>query len=208
MNNRKYIGILIIIVGLIAFAGFIYFMFFYNFSSGNLTQKKKNTAAPITATSGLPAEQSSENSAQRAIINVKKQNQFEKKITGNDLKRLAASFVERFGSYSNQANYGNIRDLKIFMSVKMKKWADRFIKEEADKNTDSGIYYGIMTKAAAAQVNRFDNDSGLAEIMVNTQRRKAAGAPNNTVSFQQNIIVNFIKENGVWKVDSAVWQKR
>ena len=74
MNNRKYIGILIIIVGLIAFAGFIYFMFFYNFSSGNLTQKKKNTAAPITATSGLPAEQSSENSAQRAIINVKKQN--------------------------------------------------------------------------------------------------------------------------------------
>lgn len=208
--NKKIIGIAVIIIGLIALIGFIYFMFFYNFSSGNSARTNKNPVkeAPVGEISGLPSKQPAENSSQRAVINIKKQNKTENKVTEEDLKRMAASFAERFGSFSNQVNYGNINDLRIFMSVKMKNWADRFIKKETAKNVNSGIYYGITTKAIAEQVNQFNDDSGRAQITVSAQRREAVGALGNAVGFQQDIIINFIKENGIWKVDSAVWQKK
>ncbi len=210
MNNKKYIGILIIIVGLIAFIGLVYFMFFYDFSSKELTQGNKESAgeAPAGETPGQPLKQSVKTSPQRAVINIEERIQSDDKVTEEDLKRMAASFAERLGSYSNQSNYGNIRDLKIFMSAKMKNWADRFIEEETAKNSDSSIYYGVTTKAVSKQVNQFDDDLGRAEIVVGAQRREATGTISNATSFRQDVVISFVKENGAWMADNAVWQKR
>ena len=38
-----------------------------------------------------------------------------REMTREDLKSLASSFAERMGSYSNQSDYGNMSDLKLFM---------------------------------------------------------------------------------------------
>jgi len=207
MNNKKYIGILIIIIGLIALVGVVYFMFFYDFSSGRESAEIGREQVRPRAPARLP-EQPTGTSPRRAVIQVKERPRAEDKMAEEDLKRMAASFAERFGSYSNQSNYGNIRDLKIFMSAKMEDWANRFIKEEILKNADTDIYYGITTKAVSARVNRFDDDLGQAEILVSARRREAMGSLGNAASFQQDIIIGFIKENGVWRVDSAIWQER
>ena len=120
---------------------------------------------------------------------------------------MAASFVERFGSYSNQSNYNNINDLKIFMTKNMSNWADKFIKEQREKSQVNDIYYGITTKAVSEKVQEFDEDVGQAEILVSTRRREALGTTNNvSKTYNQNILVTFVKERGSWKVDSAYWQ--
>jgi hypothetical protein len=207
MNNKKLIGILIVIIGFIALVGFIYFVFFYTPSPNSLSNEEREHQ-PQPALNQIQ-EQPAPTSPQRAVINVAEQKPRSNiEVTESDLKRLAASFAERFGSYSNQSNYGNIRDLKIFMTKKMKKWADDFIQKEMAQNKDSAIYYGISTKAVASEVKKFDNDLGQAEILVSTQRREAISSPSNMTSFRQDITINFLKEGGIWKVDSAYWKSR
>jgi hypothetical protein len=39
-----------------------------------------------------------------------------------------------------------------------------------------------------------------------TQRKESSGSYSNAKTYYQNILINFIKEDGVWRVDSAVWQ--
>jgi hypothetical protein len=200
--NKKYIGILIIVIGLIALVGVIYFMFFYDFSPESITEEVEEQTQEQPAET---QEQPAETQPKKAVISIKEQPQAEK-VTEEDLKRIAASFAERFGSYSNQSNYGNIRDLKIFMSSKMLGWADGYIKKEMSKNADSSIYIGMTTKAASVKVKQFDDDLGKAEILVSTQRRMSTGTLSNMVSYQQDIEISFIKEREAWKVDSAEWE--
>lgn len=38
------------------------------------------------------------------------------------------SFAERFGSFSNQSNYGNFTDLSIMMTEAMNNWAKKMLK--------------------------------------------------------------------------------
>ena len=64
----------------------------------------------------------------------------------------------------------------------------------------------MTTKAVSGKVKQFDDDLGKAEITVSTQRRMSTGSMSNAVSYSQDITIKFIKESGVWKVDSAYWQ--
>ncbi|KKR20135.1 MAG: hypothetical protein UT48_C0021G0002 [Parcubacteria group bacterium GW2011_GWE2_39_37] len=199
--NRKWIGIAIIFLGFIFLIGIVYFLFFYNF----------NKQAPITVPEVKTETKQPETVVTKAV-EIKKT--VESKLTPNrdvnkeDLIRMAALFSERYGSFSNQSNYQNIIDLKIFMSQKMQSWADKYVKENIEKKTDNSIYYGVTAKAVAQTVEAFDNAKGTAKILVQMQRREMLGATNNASSFQQDIKISFVKENGAWKVDEAYWQER
>jgi hypothetical protein len=199
MDKRKIFGIIIIIIGILALVAVIYFMFFY--SPTPTEQPAAGEKAPVeNNTANLPVTEEKKT----AVINIIEPPRPEE-ITADDLKRMAASFAERFGSYSNQANYGNIKDLKIFMSSSMKEWADDYIQKEIAKNADKSIYYGTTTKAAGTEVISFNETAGVAEILVNTQRRTASGVMNNAETSQQDILIKYVKEKGAWKVNSAKW---
>lgn len=202
-NKKRIIGITIIVVGLILLAIIIYFLFFYNFSQPVPEEKNvQNIPASVKTEPTLPEQK-------KAIFNVNERPKITKEeIAEEELKRMAASFTERFGSYSNQSSYGNILDLKIFMTAKMQDWADNFIKEIIAKSVYSGIYYGVTTKAVSETIRKFDEDGGEAIILVSAQRREAAGATNNITTSYQDILIKFTKEKGAWKVDSADWQKK
>lgn len=200
MDKRKILGILIIIIGVLALVAVIYFMFFYNSAPTEQPVAEEKSPAENNAIN-LPVTEEKKT----AVINIIEPPRPEE-ITADDLKRMAASFAERFGSYSNQANYGNIKDLKIFMSSSMKEWADDYIQKEIAKNTDKSIYYGVTAKAAGTEVISFDETAGTAEILVNTQKRIASGVMNNAETSQENILIKYVKENKAWKVNSAIWQ--
>lgn len=200
MNNKKLFGVIIIIIGVLALVAVIYFMFFYN-PAPAINQSETGKEGTENKADNLPAIEEKKT----AVINITNPPMLDK-ITEDDLKRMAASFAERFGSYSNQANYGNIKDLKIFMSAGMKKWADDFIKREIAKNADASIYYGATVKAAGAEVKSFNDGAGVAEILVSAQKQTATGAMNNIQNSQEDILIKFVKEKGAWKVDAAEWQ--
>ncbi|MCK4554348.1 hypothetical protein KAU19_05320 [Candidatus Parcubacteria bacterium] len=199
MDKRKLIGILIILTGLILLVGIIYFMFFYGAGTEVAPKEQEEATQPT-----LPASTTQQHDKPKAVFEAKQPSPVEIKQT--DLKQLAASFAERFGSYSNQSDYGNIRDLKIFMSLKMQAWADDFVSKSRIEKGETSIYSGITTKAIAQEARQFDETAGQAEILIKTRRRQDSGTANDAVTYYQDIIIKFVWEKGEWKVDEAVWQ--
>lgn len=208
--QRNWVAILVIILGVIALGGIIYVIFFHNFSAAPVTEVNTNVNQPAEQTITGEEQQVITTEVTPLVTQTIPVTPTETALTGGqtDLARLAAAFSERFGSYSNQSDYSNIRDLKIFMSSSMKAWADEYIRQAILKNADTSIYYGITTKAVTTEIKSYDEDSGQAEILIKTQRREATGTTANASSFYQDIIIKFVKEDGAWKVDSAYWQDR
>ncbi|MBA3047249.1 hypothetical protein KKC83_01305 [Patescibacteria group bacterium] len=204
MDKKKIIGISIIVAAAVFLAALVYFLFFYNYSPKPETgeQAGENNSGNQAILNQEQQQDSLKKST--AIIENKQVNKNE--IMKTELKMIAASFAERFGSFSNQSDYGNIRDLKIFMTASMQKWADDFISESRIKDSDSSIYHGFTAKAITQEIRQLDEEAGRAEILIKTQRKEAVGATGNTSTFYQDIIIKFIKEKGVWKVDEANWQ--
>ncbi len=232
---KKIIGIFIIIFGLIFLAGIISFMFFsinpLDFVRDFFDPTKEVVSPNNNGSSVDPQNNSKTNTPNkssqpknvRTIIvddnllnnnNVPVKNnsvpvfqQSDNTVKESDLLKMAAAFAERFGTYSNQSNFANIIDLKMFMSTKMKLWADTYVADMRAKKNDNSLYYGVTTRAINQEMSLLDEDSGEARATVYTRRQEAAGFTNNiTKSFSQEIVVNMIKENKSWKIDAVFWQ--
>jgi hypothetical protein len=201
--NKRILGIIIVIVALAIIAGIVYVIFFYKFS---------NSVEPIVEqpTTEQPATlQPTTEQPIKSTTTVQTTSPFKKnEVRADDLVRMASAFAERFGSFSNQSDYGNIRDLQIFMTEKMKDWAENYISDARVKKTQTTIYYGIVTKAISGQAKQFDSDTGKAEILVKTQRRESSGTSGNSITFYQDILIKYVREQGVWRVDGIEWQSR
>lgn len=204
--NRKIIGIIIVILSLILIAGIIYIVFFYRFSSS----PEPVVQAPVaTAPAKIVNEPVVEPPATESSLTAEPPVTPKKTETqSDDLARIASAFAERFGSFSNQSDYGNIRDLEIFMTDSLKNWAENYVNDARAKKTQTAIYYGIITKAISSEAKKFDADAGQAEILVKTQRRETAGASGNSSTFYQDIIIKYAREQGVWRVDGVYWQAK
>ncbi len=202
--NRRIWGVIIIIIALAIIAGIIYIIFFYKFSgpaeqaaSQPVVEEPANTIKPAVEQTDKPA------TTVQSISPLKKS-----EVRSDDLARMASAFAERFGSFSNQSDYGNIRDLQIFMTNTMKIWAENYINDARSRKTQTTIYYGIVTKAISNEVRQFDSDVGQAEILVKTQRRESAGIGGNSTTFYQDIIIKYVREQGVWRVNGVDWQNK
>ena len=119
------------------------------------------------------------------------------------IKTVANIFAERFGSFSNQTNFENLKELKSLMTVKMQSWADAQIA--AGQDGDSSSYYGVTTTALSSQTIDFDQDSGRATINVSTQRSETKGSTANPRIFYQTLELKLTQTAAGWKVDEATW---
>lgn len=133
-------------------------------------------------------------------------NEPEHQINGGDLGKISMSFAERFGSFSNQSNYGNFTDLKILMTDSMKAWADGYVSDLRTQPV-SGAYYGITTKALTYEVKKFDEASGQAEVLITTQRRESTEEINGGEPYIQKLTLGLEKVNGTWLFARAYWEK-
>ena len=122
-----------------------------------------------------------------------------------ELSRIATSFVERFGSYSNQSNFENVDSLRVYMTDGMEKWSDDFVKSYRQNNPETSIYYGITTKAISTKLAGFSDKE--AAFTITTQRKESTGTTDNSRIYYQDISLKFAKEQGVWKVNEAKWQE-
>jgi hypothetical protein len=222
---RIFIGTIIIVIGIGLLASLVYFIFIKKTPiseiidsvpiPGRQTQVEPDPSAISDSISGDTSVTPGEGTEPRRIVVIEDQEQNQAQTPAassgefgkEDLMRMAASFTERFGSYSNQSNFSNIIDLRIFMSQKMKKWADSYVESERIKDAANDIYYGITTKAIAKDLKEYDDDLGRARVTVMTRRREATVTTGNFSNvIDQNIEIYFIRENGVWKVDNALWE--
>ena len=121
-----------------------------------------------------------------------------------DMKSLAMTFSERFGSYSNDGNYVNLDTLRKLSTDKLNLQLN-ILKA---KQTAAATYYGVTTKALSAQITSYDAGMGRAEVTVYAQRREAQGTTANPTVYYQNLNLQLAKAGDVWLVDFAEWVSR
>jgi len=221
--NTKATGFLIILSGLIIFLGLGYYLYtigifdFLNKEEIGITAEG-NRDIPSTLPKLTDANKKVDNSPsskskdtdvskvikKRSTTDVVKS---KKKREEEELEHLAKSFAERFGSYSNQSNYTNLKDLRMFMSVDMKSWVDDFIAQ-SKITSQRDIYYGISTKAISSKVEYLDLEMGQASFQVETVRQEATSSTENSSSFRQPVKVVLLRENKTWYIDKAVWGEK
>lgn len=202
--NRRIWGVIITIFSLLLLAGLAFFVFFYKFSAAPApVAEQPAVTEPQAAATPTSTEAIEQPAAVQPVSPLEKAD-----VKPDDLARLAAAFAERFGSFSNQSDYGNLRDLQIFMTEGLKAWSRNYIDDARLKKAGASIYYGLVTKSILSQVGQFDADLGQAEILVKTQRRESTGVTGNSSTFYQDIIIKYRREAGVWRVDGAYWQSK
>lgn len=118
------------------------------------------------------------------------------------LSSLAQTFTERYGSYSSESDFGNLKDVLDLMSVSFAAATQRTI----DAGQTPNGYYGISTQVLSVTVDAMDDAAGTASATVSTQREESVGSPQNQTVLYQTLVLTFVKENGTWKVDSAIWK--
>ena len=202
--NKKTIGIFLISLVIVLIAVLlVFFLKPKDFSLKNLFKGNEQTEIEKTAEEEFNEMQKEieESKVYTYDENIEKNREWSE----SDFKSIARSFAERFGSYSNQSDYGNITDFYDFMSSDMKEWADSYVNNLKSNTAYSGTYYGITTKALIEPViNSFNPNSGQVEVIAKTQREEVSSS-NESKIFDQDIKIIFIKENGNWLVDEATW---
>jgi hypothetical protein len=206
MNKRTITIILLTLIIVFLLAGIIYFLFFFNLRGGAIPPaapaKQENTAG---GEKPLPSAEPAAKQAE-TVANENAKPATAEEITRYTLAKIASSFAERLGSYSNQSNYGNISDLKIFMTASMRNWADGYVEKAKNNSPYSGIYQGVTTRAISTEVKNFSDSQGRADFIVHTKKSESTGDISNSSVYYEDILITFIKEKGAWLVDNAKWQ--
>ena len=123
------------------------------------------------------------------------------RIESASINVLAKTFVERYGSFSNEANFENLRDVLPLMTASFANETQEFI----DSSSAPTDYYGMTSRVITVDVLEMDETAGIASLELTTQREEALDSPVNTTVRYQKIRLDFVMEDGVWKVASATW---
>lgn len=119
---------------------------------------------------------------------------------------LAKVFGQNFGTYSNQTNLTNFDEIYGFMGAAMKNWVQNTHKAEIMSQHPRDVYYALETKVLFSKVTEIDEAKGTASAMLNTQRQEFKENPDNVNVFSQDLLLNLVKVDDQWLVDSAYWQ--
>lgn len=129
------------------------------------------------------------------------------RIAGEDqvlLQQLtiaSRNFAERYGSYSTQGDFANLKALLPVSTTKMQTEMQATIQKGIVSGT---AFYGVTTQALSATPSGTVSKSAPVQVVVQTQRTTTEGTK-NTVTYQK-ISLTLVYQSGVWLVDSAQWQ--
>ncbi len=195
-------GIFIVVIAIVLLAAMLIYTYGFKKNQNNANNVPAAITGPVK---DLMAE--AKNKQPAPTYSFDAQAEANRQLGSEDLRKMALPFAERFGSFSNQSNYSNFEDLKIFMSDNMKTWSDSYVVDLKKSAGDTTVYYGITTIAISGEVQKFDDAAGQAQVLVSTQRRELGADSSAAKVFNQDITLNFVKIKGEWKVDSAYWAK-
>ncbi len=119
------------------------------------------------------------------------------------LSASARMIAERFGTYSTQNAFANLRDLQPFMTSSLSTWLEGYIAKEAAKRQAGSGYSATTTVALRANVSELNLPEGKATVVVQTSKTNT-GSSGSTTS-KDSFEVKFLREGQVWKIDNVRW---
>jgi hypothetical protein len=117
------------------------------------------------------------------------------------ISALAKTFAERYGSYSNESRFSNLRDLLPLMTSSFAKSTQAVI----DSSETPATYYGVTSRVVTVEVLSLDEEVGTASFELTLQREEAVGSPRDISVSYQKLHLDFEQEDRIWKVASASW---
>lgn len=116
-----------------------------------------------------------------------------------NIEQFARAFAERYGSYSNQSNFENIKDLYGFMTEEM-----RSREQRARSGAEGETYLGVTTRAISSKIISQSGSSAVIDVI--TQRKEEGGRLAETRLYYQNIEISLVNAQGGWKANAAEWK--
>lgn len=117
--------------------------------------------------------------------------------------QMAELFAERYGSYSNQGNYQNLRDLLPVMTVSYRSETEDFL-DSISAAPPAEIYEGYTSVKVASEERAFDDNAGTARYDISLQQVKVVGAGEPEVLYPVlRVSLKKIGEN--WKIAGSEW---
>lgn len=117
-----------------------------------------------------------------------------------ELQNTAKFFVEMMGSYSSDAKFQNMIDLKPIMTTRMKNWTDDFIT----KNLPGLEAQNERMTTQVLKIETTSYNSQRATVLVETRRQKINGQDSKV--YNQLAEVDLIKADNSWLVDEVIWR--
>jgi len=115
---------------------------------------------------------------------------------------LAQFFIERFGTYSSDADFANIDDLLGFMTSDMQNSMENYKRNQPVRSE----YYAITTDISSIKTKSFSLTSRTASFDIITNREEELGSID---IYQQQAQIDLKQDStGQWKVDSVLWGNR
>lgn len=117
-----------------------------------------------------------------------------------DLRQLAMSFAERFGSYSTDEPQENLLELAPLMTAQLNNALAG--KRQTEEN---GTFIGFTTKALSTELVNLSSNQ--AQAIVKVQRiQTLADGRGEPIVFYADLKLDFLKVGNDWLVDGANWQ--
>lgn len=202
--NKRNLGLLVLIVVCALIIGLlVYYLVFYNYDKKavkqTMTPAINAPVATLITNTAKTEKTATTTTPQPAPISVQDD------IVQQDAGQVAKIFVERFGTYSNQAGAEQFSDLSLFVTSKMQTWINTQITKIIGAQTDYKTAHVVRTQAVSNNISSLNKDAGTATVMVSARRSDQTGdnAPKVT---NPEIKVELLKAGKRWKVDSVVWQ--
>ncbi|TSC84684.1 MAG: Uncharacterized protein G01um101413_68 [Parcubacteria group bacterium Gr01-1014_13] len=115
----------------------------------------------------------------------------------NSVSQLAKFFLERYGTYSSDNDFQNIKEVEVFVTAAL--WSK--ISAPMNSKTTTNGFVGMTTKVISMELTDWSDTAATVELKTTRTEEK-----NGVVSTRyQNATVEMVKENGVWLADKLVW---
>ena len=118
-------------------------------------------------------------------------------ILSRNATRFAMQFAERYGSYSTETNFQNLKDLLPVMTAALQTKTQTTIAA----GVPTGGFVGVTTRSITAKIT--SESTAATAITVTTQRSEnKAGV---TRVYTQDLELKLVKVADSWQADEATW---
>ena len=112
----------------------------------------------------------------------------------NATKQIAKIFMERYGSYSTDNSFQNIREVQMLVSQNLWSKLSAMIKN----NQNNQPFIGVTSKAVMSDIKEWGEDTAKISVGVTKEEKRDS----KITTFFETYTVGMVKENGSWLVDS------
>jgi len=191
MSNQGIKILLILFGGLIVIGILVYWLI----PTGDESLTGDQT--PLPAKVDLPQEQ---------VNAVKLPPPTQKELDAQSGIRIAKTFVERFGTYSNTNGYFDFESVSKICTDTMVSWLKTSYLAQLKKDYPANGFSVVMATQAPAG-SLVSQSDGAMTVRVSATRQETKG-DKISEPFLQDIIVELKKIDAGWFVDAAFWQKK